>query len=434
MSRTTIPWGDGSGGNIYLDYPAPSGDQEILVSSDANFGSPRTKAITFSAAGVSPVVLTVGQPAMALPDTYQELDGIVFDGNVWYDTGMRLYGSDTLKFSFLVSKACNVIGCYTSASAQTNFSLYVSTTSSGKYTRYNGGTYSSYVATNTRYDVTLSPTGTSGMRVNSTWTEKEFTSESDMLIGSTSVGATSAKLTGVMYGRVEVVGRAMFVPCVRLSDGAIGYYNLYNDTFSANEGTGTPGKWVDGLPVGATAYDWLRSDGTQYIDTGIGNGKTTAQVRIETVTAFLSGTPQYSWSVWASTDAGNMGVQYASSSRISIVGGATQYTQQSNPTYRKEITINYPTMTVVSPYTTTATRAMASATYTADILLLANTGGSRIAKGGIRRTKIWVDDVLVRDYLPCTDPNGRAAVYDLVNGTYNYGANATGNDFTVAND
>lgn len=254
MATTTIPWGDGSGDNIYLDYPAASGDQTVAVSSDANTGAARSKVVTFSASGVAPVTLTVEQAA--------------------------------------------------------------------------GG----------------------------------------------------------------------------------------------------------GLPAGATAYDWLRSDGTQYIDTGIGNGKTTAQVRIETVTAFLSGTPQYSWSVWASTDAGNMGVQYASSSRISIVGGATQYKQQSNPTYRKGITINYPTMTVVSPYTTTATQAMASATYTADILLLANTGGSRIAVAMIQRTKIWVDGVLVRDYQPCTDPNGRAAAFEHVSRTYNYGANASGNDFTVQND
>ena len=60
--RTTIPWGDGSGDNIYLDYTAASGDQTILVSSDAYAGyATRTKNITFSASGVSSVTLTVAQ-------------------------------------------------------------------------------------------------------------------------------------------------------------------------------------------------------------------------------------------------------------------------------------------------------------------------------------------------------------------------------------
>ena len=50
MAVTTIPWGDGSGDNIYLTYPSASGDQTIQVSSDAYAGSTdRTKTITFTA-------------------------------------------------------------------------------------------------------------------------------------------------------------------------------------------------------------------------------------------------------------------------------------------------------------------------------------------------------------------------------------------------
>lgn len=176
----------------------------------------------------------------SLPQGYRKLTGIVFDGDVFYDAPIKLEGSDTLKFSFEVSKACNIIGCYTTSSAQNNFSLYVGTTSSAKYTRYNGGTYSSYAKANTRYDVVMSPTGATGLETNSTWTQKSFVSDTDMMIGSTSLGATSAKLTGTMYGNVEVVGKALFVPAERISDGAIGYYDMFSDTFSENIGTGTP--------------------------------------------------------------------------------------------------------------------------------------------------------------------------------------------------
>lgn len=61
--RATIPWGDGTSDNIYLDFAASAGDQQVLVSSDANGGNERTKNITFTASGVNPVVLTVKQEA-----------------------------------------------------------------------------------------------------------------------------------------------------------------------------------------------------------------------------------------------------------------------------------------------------------------------------------------------------------------------------------
>ena len=65
MATTTIGWGDGSGDNIYLTYPSASGDQTVTVSSDANSGAARTKTVTFTASGVSPVTLTVNQAAGA---------------------------------------------------------------------------------------------------------------------------------------------------------------------------------------------------------------------------------------------------------------------------------------------------------------------------------------------------------------------------------
>lgn len=175
-----------------------------------------------------------------VPSTFRRLTGIVFDGGVVYDTGIPLHGNDTLRFDFSATKACNVLGCYTTADAQTNYSLYVSTSSSAKYMRYNGGTYSSYIATNTRYNVIITPTGTDGMRNDSSWTAKSFVCESDMLIGSTSWGATSAKFTGTMYGNIEVVGLAVFIPVERISDGEIGYYEAYTGSFLTNQGDGTP--------------------------------------------------------------------------------------------------------------------------------------------------------------------------------------------------
>lgn len=69
MAITTIPWDDGSGDYITLTYPSASGEQTVVVSSDANSGSTsRTKTVTFNAFGVSPVVLTIVQEGV--PEEY----------------------------------------------------------------------------------------------------------------------------------------------------------------------------------------------------------------------------------------------------------------------------------------------------------------------------------------------------------------------------
>ena len=159
-------------------------------------------------------------------------------------TDFRLKGSDTLRFSFSATKACNVLGCYTDNDAQTNYSMYATTTSGGKYIRYNGGTANSYIVANERYDMVITPTGATGLPTVSTWTQKDFDCVSDFCVGTTSPSATSAKLSGTLYGDVIVDGRLHLVPVKRDSDDVIGYYDLENDTFYEPT-TGTPTPYVE---------------------------------------------------------------------------------------------------------------------------------------------------------------------------------------------
>ena len=174
-----------------------------------------------------------------LPAEYKRLKGFSMDDNCYWEiTDFKLYGSDTIKFSFMATAACNVLGSYSSGSATTNYSLYV-TTSSGNYLRYGNGTYNSTIVANTRYNVTVTPTGSHGMKTDSTWTAKTFTSANDFCIATTSTSAQSAKLKGSLYGEIEIAGRAKFIPCERVSDGKYGYYESVSGTFYA-PATGTP--------------------------------------------------------------------------------------------------------------------------------------------------------------------------------------------------
>lgn len=172
-----------------------------------------------------------------VPNTYRKLTGIEFSSATYYEiTGLKLKGSDTVRFSMSVDKACNVFGCYTSTDADDNYSLYVSSASNAKYLRYNGSVYKSYWRNQDmgeRFNIVISPTGSSGMpgTQDDTWTEQTFTAPSDMCIGTTSTGATSAKFDGKMHGIFVVDGRFCGVPVERISDGVIGYYDLYSDVF-----------------------------------------------------------------------------------------------------------------------------------------------------------------------------------------------------------
>lgn len=48
MAKVTIPWGDGSGDNFYIDYTGVEGSSESLIISDINqTGVERRKTIVF---------------------------------------------------------------------------------------------------------------------------------------------------------------------------------------------------------------------------------------------------------------------------------------------------------------------------------------------------------------------------------------------------
>lgn len=176
-----------------------------------------------------------------LPVGYKRLTGMTMDNNCYYlINDFYPTGADTLKFSFEwtnVTQACNVLGCYTTTSAQDNLSLYIGNNPTAKYLRYNGGTYSSYCLPNKRYDVEITPTGSKGFEIDETWTQKDFTCSVPLCVGITGTAATSAKLIGNLYGNIEVVGKLNLIPCERLSDNEIGYYDTVSNTFYEPTGT-----------------------------------------------------------------------------------------------------------------------------------------------------------------------------------------------------
>lgn len=169
-----------------------------------------------------------------LPEGYQRQIGFEFAANAYFRIpGFHLRGSDTVRISFSVDKACNVFGCYTDTSSADNYSLYSSTAAGAKYLRYDGETYNSSIPSSqfgNRLDVVITPTGTTGMPTDSVITPATFESVADLCIGTTSQSASSSKLDGCIWGNFEVDNRLTLIPVKRLSDNVLGYYDPDSDT------------------------------------------------------------------------------------------------------------------------------------------------------------------------------------------------------------
>ena len=177
-----------------------------------------------------------------IPSGYKELVGLRFDNNAYFEiTNFHLMGSDTVRISFSITAACNVFGCYQGVDADDNYDLYASITAGSKYLRYGNGTYLSYWSNdqlNKRFDVVFTPTGTTGMPDDSTWTEKSFTSANNMLVAATTTTGTSAKMKGDIFGHFVVDGRLNLIPIERVSDNVLGYYDSVSKTFYEPIGSG----------------------------------------------------------------------------------------------------------------------------------------------------------------------------------------------------
>lgn len=105
MAITTIPWGDGSGDNIYLSAPSQTGDQSVSVTSDPNGGAARSKVVTFSASGVSPVTLTITQDGLP----YTPLTYIQTDGTAYIDTGVSGSSPKSSELKVMIPNTTNCV-------------------------------------------------------------------------------------------------------------------------------------------------------------------------------------------------------------------------------------------------------------------------------------------------------------------------------------
>lgn len=196
----------------------------------------------------SPVDIVCNNGALKVKDSelpvgYKRLTGISYDSNTYYETNEKLYGSDTLtiRLSGTTTNGRNVIGAYSGTGDDArNFSLFLygNNSTSLSYLRHGTHLARPRYGTGTR-TLVMGPSGTDGFLNDVTYEEEDFETTDTFRIGALP-NSTSTKYDGNIVGNITVSNRLKYIPCERVSDGKIGYYETFTGAFLEPQGSGTP--------------------------------------------------------------------------------------------------------------------------------------------------------------------------------------------------
>ena len=251
------------------------------------------------ASGVPPLILGKS----ILPSEYQRVEYIESTGTQYIDTGIIPNQDTGFDIDFLTkndltatdAKFGSIMGARL-ASASREFQLTTYSTNSKGILRYGSNAYNAGLAKNIRMHIELK--------------DKVYTNNDDLTYSVTGTFESPVSLTifalnqngtVTQYGKNQLFSLKLYdnktlirdyIPCYRRSDGAIGLYDLVEDKFYTNKGTGIflKGKDIKGfkssgkdlvdykifgnskqgkLPSEYQQVESLTSTSTQYIDKGV---------------------------------------------------------------------------------------------------------------------------------------------------------------------
>ena len=246
------------------------------------------------------------------------------------------------------------------------------------------------------------------------------------------------KLYGVKFYNDTSEVIADYIPCYRKSDGEIGLYDLISNKFLTNSGTG---EFIKGniykskLPEGYQEVEYIQNDGTeniQYIDTGIVTSENNSyETKVQLV--HTNTTSQTVWGGRNSDINGSMqGNQLSfvkSSSTYQFVSGNSSVSSQSWDNKLHLIYANKNKLYIDNEEIYTASTEPIISQNNVYLFATNTTGTVGFGGGSLKMYyfKIWNNDTLVRDYIPCyRTSDGVIGLYDLVENKF-YTNSGTGN-------
>ena len=274
------------------------------------------------------------------------------------------------------------------------------TASGGNYANYNGGA------------------GSNGSTAYGNATSKNVTGGTGGTAGYS--GGTTGGAGGDAYPKTNQTGVS----------GSAGFFKIYRGNTNLN---GTPS---NSIPSNYTALSYIQSTGTQFIDTGY--TFTSSNIKIQckwkdNVTSSATVVFGTGKDGTGSTDKGFLAIY---EDDLYIGSGSTGFISTlniSDTSVPHEFALEVRSNNTLS-YTLDGTTS--SGTYTGAInqiyplyVLNQYPHNTRIRKANLYYFRIYDNDVLIRDYVPCKNEKGEVGMYDLANSIF-YG-NAGSGTFTA---
>lgn len=189
-----------------------------------------------------------------------------------------------------------------------------------------------------------------------------------------------------------------------------------------------PHTGVSSLPNGYTQVEYIESSGTQYIDTGF---KPNNNTRVVTDAEYLStaGTNPVLFGARTAASSKTYVLMYTSGNFRSDYNNVYTQTWSAALTDRRVFDKNKET-TTIDGVSQSYTNAAFQCDYNLYLLGLNNAGTAQwFPTARLYSCQIYDNDELIRNYVPCTNADGTAGLYDLVNGAFY--ANAGTGSFTA---
>jgi hypothetical protein len=373
-----------------------------------------------------------------LPDGYTQLEYLEGTGTQYINTNFTPNQNTRVVCTaiFKVETTTNFMFGARTSSSSNNFS-FVGSISSGSYSTQYGAEAKSFSTAYNTSDIfsvdknknTTTLIFNNGSTAITTNTSANFTTPGSMFLFACNENGT------VKYGRSRIYSCKIydngvlirdFVPCSRNSDGLYGMYDVVNNQFYSNAGSGQfLGATKEKLPDGYTKLQYIESDGTQYIDTGL---KANNNTRIEMNCEILSDNSANGESVLTIFGARSSGgvknfslIYDLDNDRWSYGYGSTRsYLSSNNPVGKYIIDANKQSC-YLNNDTLNNTTSTFSCEYNMYLFALNDTDDAMwMTTGRIYSCKIYNNDVMVRNFIPCKNVNGNVGLYDIIN-AYFYG-------------
>jgi len=389
-----------------------------------------------------------------LPNAYQEVEYIESSGTQYIDSNVIPDNSTGLKVKFSQTSSSDdiVVGCI----SQTNGRFWISVYNNAKQ-------YISFNINSNPFDCNLNEiyntennflnsrkgkiNGIDVVNINETL---KTTTNSIYVFGANyyqqgfNLGC-SCKIYNLMISQGSNVIRN-FIPCYRKSDNEIGLYDLVNNVFYTNQGTGTFTKGKDvlikiasvyqgttrmtkiykgeqcvfnDLPKGYTKCEYIESSGTEYINSEI-KGKDI--IRYKMSFEYVSKSSSSANVLIGSSNPYNMPIMLWQDKLQYIVGNSGSFHEyysnaDINIKYDVNFEINSGNINAIINNQTFTSTYEGTAENNYNITIFAFRIGGAIfnySSAKLYSCQIYDNSTLVRNFIPYLDTNGTPCLYDTV--------------------